>query len=312
LERLKPMQRNSTAASAAADQEAYRPELITDEEPRYLRRQKPVEIRRKKFGGKAWPFYRRVFFWVVVAAALVTGGVFAMRFALYSPQMLLLKPEQITVAGNHMVAPEEVLNVFARDRNRSVLRIPLDVRRAQIEGLSWVEAANVQRILPNHLRVEITERTPVAFFRNGTDLTLIDAHGILLDRPEGQEFHFPIITGLSENMPREEREKRMQTYEEFVKAMDLVRPGSSGNLSEVDLSKPRDLRAVLTGLGSGTEAQAVTVHFGQNDFTNKYRMLVENFAQWQANAGHVQSIDLQYSRQVVVNPDSITPAAKHK
>jgi len=48
----------------------------------------------------------------------------------------------------------------------------------------------------------------------------------------------------------------------------------------------------------------VTVHFGQNDFTGKYRMLVENFAQWQANAGHVQSIDLQYSRQVVVNPDT--------
>ena len=56
-------------AAAAAEQEAYRPELIADEEPRYLRRQKPVEIRRKKFGGKTWPFYRRVFFWTVVGAA---------------------------------------------------------------------------------------------------------------------------------------------------------------------------------------------------------------------------------------------------
>jgi len=26
-------------------------------------------------------------------------------------------------------------------------------------------------------------------------------------------------------------------------------------------------------------------------------MLVDNFSQWQANAGRVQSIDLQYSRQ---------------
>jgi len=48
LERVKPMQRN--ASGAAADQEAYRPELVADEEPRYLRRQKPVEIRRKKLG----------------------------------------------------------------------------------------------------------------------------------------------------------------------------------------------------------------------------------------------------------------------
>src|SRR5208283_3891913 len=46
LERVKPIQRNVTAA--AAEQETYRPELITDEEPKYLRRQKPVEIRRRK------------------------------------------------------------------------------------------------------------------------------------------------------------------------------------------------------------------------------------------------------------------------
>jgi len=301
LERLKPMQRNS---SAAADQEAYRPELVADEEPRYLRRQKPVEIRRKKFGGKTWPFYRRVFVWTVLIAAFAAASVFAVRYALYSPQLLLVKPEQIDVGGNHMVPREEVLKLFVHDRNRSVLRIPLDTRRTQIQELSWVEEASVQRILPNHLRVEITERTPIAFFRNGAELALVDAHGVLLDRPESEEFHFPIVTGLSESMPREERERRMQTYQEFLKGIDLVRSGSSDRVSELDLGNVRDLRAVLTGLGNGNDAQAVTVHFGQNDFTGKYRMLVENFAQWQANAGHVQSIDLQYSRQVVVNPDT--------
>jgi hypothetical protein len=41
-------------------------------------------------------------------------------------------------------------------------------------------------------------------------------------------------------------------------------------------------------------------------------MLVENFLQWQANAGPVRSIDLQYSRQVVVNPDTSTTVAKGK
>ena len=173
-----------------------------------------------------------------------------------------------------------------------------------------MEEASVQRILPNHLRVEITERTPIAFFRNGAELALVDAHGVLLDRPESEEFHFPIVTGLSESMPREERERRMQTYQEFLKGIDLVRSGSSDRVSELDLGNVRDLRAVLTGLGNGNDAQAVTVHFGQNDFTGKYRMLVENFAQWQANAGHVQSIDLQYARQVVVNSDSTLASSK--
>jgi hypothetical protein len=59
----------------------------------------------------------------------------------------------------------------------------------------------------------------------------------------------------------------------------------------------------MTGLASANDSQAVTIHFGSSEFTGKYKMLVDNFSQWQANAGHVQSIDLQYSRQVVVNPD---------
>jgi cell division protein FtsQ len=306
VERVKPIQRNALASATAADQETYRPELVSDDEPRYLRRQKPVEIRRKKFSGKSWPFYRRVFAWTIAGAAVATVAAYSARYLLYSPQMLLLKADQIDVTGNRIVAREDVQKLFAKDRNRSMLRIPIDARRGQIEELPWVEEASVQRILPNRLRVLITERTPIAFFRNGAELVLIDAHGVLLDRPEGEDYRFPIVTGLSENMPREEREKRMQTYQEFIKDADLVKPGSSGRISELDLSNPRDLKVVLTGLSSGADAQAITVHFGQSDFTTKYRMLIENFAQWQANAGPVRSIDLQYSRQVVVNPDTTT------
>ncbi|HYL63734.1 MAG TPA: FtsQ-type POTRA domain-containing protein [Candidatus Methylomirabilis sp.] len=301
------MQRNSAAAAAP---EPYRPELLVDDEPRYLRRQKPVEIRRRKFGGRGWPFYRRVLVWTVVGAAGVTAGVVATRFLLYSPQMLLLKPEQIELTGNHIVTREAVLQQFVRDRNRSVLRIPLDVRRGQLEQLPWVESAGVQRILPNTIRVELTERTPIAFLRNGTELALIDAHGVILSRPAGEDLHFPIVTGLSDSIPREEREKRMQTYQEFLRDADLVRSGSSDRVSEVDLSNAKDLRAVMTGLASPSDSQAVTIHFGSGDFTGKYRMLAENFSQWQANSGRVQSIDLQYSRQVVINSDSSAASAK--
>jgi cell division protein FtsQ len=310
LERLKPMQRN--AASAAAEHEAYRPELISDEEPKFLRRQKPVEIRRRKLGGKTWSFYRRVIFWSIAGAAILTLAIFGSRFALHSPEMLLLQPDQIQISGNHIVPPEEIQKLFLRDRNHSLLQIPLDTRRSEIQEVSWVEDASVQRILPNRLRVEITERTPIAFFRNGAELTLIDSHGVLLDRPEGEDFHFPIVTGLSENMPRDEREKRMKIYEEFMQALELVKSGSADRLSELDLANPRDLRVVLTGLAGADRPQAVTVHFGQSDFTNKYRMLIENFAQWQANSGRVQTIDLQYSRQVVINADSSTVAGKQK
>jgi len=297
--------------AAAADADSYRPELIADDEPRYLRRQKPVEIRRKKFSGRGWPFYRRVLVLSFVGVAGMAGASYGMRFLLYSPTMLLLKPDQIELTGNHIVSREAVLQQFVHDHNRSVLRIALDTRRGQIEQIPWVESASVQRILPNRIRVELTERTPVAFARNGNELALIDAHGVILERPRGEDLRFPIVSGVSEDVPRDQREKRMQVYQEFTKGIDLVRAGSSEGVSELDLSNPKDLRVVMTGLAGPTDSQAVTIHFGAGEFTGKYKMLVDNFSQWQANTGRVQSIDLQYMRQVVVNTDtSVGTAAK--
>ena len=300
MDRVKSMPRGA----AAADADSYRPELIGEDEPRYLRRQKPVEIRRKKFGGKSWSFYRRLLVFGAVAIGLFTVAGVSGEFLLYSPQVALLKPDQIGLNGNHIVAREAVLQQFARDRNRSVLRIPLDARRSALEELPWVESASVQRILPNRIRVELTERTPVAFLRNGTELALIDAHGVILDRPRGENYQFPIITGLSDNMPRDERGRRMQTYQEFLRDIDLVRSGSSDRVSEIDLSSPKDLRVVITGISAADNSQAVTIQFGQNDFAGKYRLVVDNFAQWQASNGRVRSIDLQYSRQVILNTDT--------
>lgn len=306
MERVKAISRGASALDA----ETYRPELLGDEEPRYLRRQKPVEIRRKKLGARGWTFYRRMLIFGAVGIAGVSAAAIAGRFLLYSPRVLLVKPEQIEVVGNQIVGREAVLQQFARDRGRSVLRIPLDARRSALQEIPWVESATVERILPNRVRIEVVERTPIAFLRNGSELALIDAHGVILDRPQGADLQFPIVTGLSDSMPREERGKRMQTFQEFLKDIDLVRSGSSDHLSEVDLANPKDLRVIMTGIASSSDSQAVNVHFGNSDFTGKYRMIVENFAQWQASNGRIHSIDLQYSKQVVLNAEASTARAR--
>lgn len=301
-------------AAAAAEAEHYRPELVTDEEPRYLRRQKPLEIRRKKFGGRNWPLYRRVVGYGVLGVVGIAIAWVGIDFLLHSPKMLLVDDSQFEVEHNHIVMREAIVQQFTRDHRHSVLSVPLDERRSEVEQMPWVESAIVQRILPNRIRIDVTERTPIAFLKIGNELALVDAQGVFLDRPEGEDLHFPIVTGISEDLAREQREKRMQIYQEFIKDVDLVRPGSSDRVSEIELANPKDLRAVMTGLGRSGNAipgipdeadrQAVTVHFGGGEFTSKYRMLVENFAQWQANAGRVRSIDLQYARQVVINPDA--------
>ena len=182
----------------ATEQEAISHEVIADEEPRYLRRQKPVEIRRRKFGKRTWPFYRRA---MVLGAGLLVGGFVlyeAGSFFLYSPRVALASLDQIEVTGNHFLARQNIVEKFSADAGKSVLRVPLDARRAALENIPWVDHAVVSRILPDRIRVEIVERTPVAFLRNGADLGLIDAHGVILDRPVEGDFQFPVVSGISD------------------------------------------------------------------------------------------------------------------
>ena len=285
-------------------------DALAEEEPKYLRRQKPVEIRKRKFSRKTWPLYRRILAGGI--AAIAAGFVLyqAAHFFLFSPTVMLESADQIEIVGNRFVSSDAIAEKFDADMGRSVVRVPLTERRKAIESLAWVEQAGVQRVLPNRIRVEITERTPVAFLRTQGDLSLVDSHGMILERPAEAEFHFPVVSGIDESMPREQREQRMNSYVQFMKEIELAQPGADDRISEVDLSDAADLHVTLTGLGSSlANASAILVHFGDSDFGNRYRLLAENIDQWRAGAGSVDSVDLRFARQVVVNPEMGTMAA---
>jgi cell division protein FtsQ len=298
------------------DAEAYPQEILADEEPKYLRRQKPLEIKRRKFGRKAWKGYLRVSLWAAIGIAGAALAYFTAQFLLHSPAMALLHPEQIRITGNRFVQPPSVLGIFAADRNHSVLRIPLSERRRQIESLPWVEQATVRRALPNHVEIEIVERTPIAFLRDGSDMSLVDVHGMILERPLSGDFHFPVVNGISSEMPMDERERRMQLFAAFSQQIQAAHVGAMEQVSEVDLSNAEDLRATLTGLPGGAAPGGVAsgdwgitespilVHFGDSDFEAKYHTLIEKIGEWRATAGRVESIDLRFSREAVVNSET--------
>lgn len=287
-------------------------DALAEEEPKYLRRQRPVEIRKRKFNRKAWPMYRRVLAGSI--AALVIGFVLyqASIYFLFSPGVMIERPEQIEIQGNRFVSPDAIVEKFSADMHHSVVRVPLGERRKAVESLAWVQHADVQRVLPNRIRVEITERTPVAFLRGANELSLMDADGVILERPVEGEFRFPVVSGVTESMPREMREQRMKLFVQFMREIEQGQPGADDRISEVDLSDATDVRATITGLGTGSVsgmASPVLVHFGDSDFANRYHLLAENVDQWRASAGRVDSVDLRFARQVVVNSEARTMAA---
>ena len=107
----------------------------------------------------------------------------------------------------------------------------------------------------------------------------------------------------------------MQLFAGFLQQVEVARPGSVRQVSEVDLSDANDLRATITGLQAGNAAGAsadswgqsdspLLVHFGDGDFETKYSNLIENIGKWHATAGRVESLDLRFDGEAVVNPET--------
>lgn len=289
--------------------------MLADEEPKYLRRQRPLEIRRRKFGRKAWKTYLKAAMWTAVGLAGAWAVFECGQFLLASPTMALIHPDQVKISGTYYTPRRSILEIFAGDRGKSILRVPIDERRQQIESIPWVESAVVRRVLPNRIAVSITERTPIAFLREGSSMALVDAHGEILDRPVEGNFDFPVVTGVSPDLPLEDRAQRMQLFSGFMQQIESAAPNAASRISEVDLSDLEDVQATVTGLGgaslgggaadsSGQVAAPILVHFGGGDFTSKYQTLVQDIAQWRAKAGSVQSVDLRFNGEAVVNPDA--------
>jgi cell division protein FtsQ len=297
------------------DAEAYPQEILADEEPKYLRRQKPLEIKRRKFGKKAWKGYARVSLWAGIGIVAAGASYMVGHFLIASKEMALVHPDQVRIQQTHYVTANSVREIFRADRDRSVLRIPLDERRRQIELLPWVEQAAVRRALPNTIEVDITERTPIAFLRAGNQMELIDVHGVILPRPLKGDFHFPVVTGMDANMPIEDRELRMKLFAGFTRAAEQARAGAMEKVSEVDLTEAKDLRATISGLQGGSALNGtpddqwanddapVIVHFGDSDFENKFFTVLNDMGDWRAKAGRVESVDLRFNGEAVVNPD---------
>ncbi|HTS69666.1 MAG TPA: FtsQ-type POTRA domain-containing protein [Terriglobia bacterium] len=282
--------------------------LDAPEESPYLRRQKSVPVRRGRISRRL----RLALFVVAVLVPVGLAGYGLAIFALTSSHFVLTSPEDIVVTGNHVVAREEVLGALGipltrnPQRGTNIFRMSLDLRRRGVETLPWVRSASVTRILPHGLLVNITERVPVAYANVGGRVSLIDEDGMLLEKPDNGAFDFPVLYGL-ENLPSlDERRARLALFMEFMRQLGTEAPRAGWVISEVYLADPEDLKALLIH-----GQQTVQVHFGQKDFLQRFRNLLALLPEIQKTNDKLDSVDLRYRNQIIVDPAAPAQPADH-
>ncbi|SFS15152.1 cell division protein FtsQ [Granulicella pectinivorans] len=235
---------------------------------------------------------------------LAGAGYEGQHFLLHDERFVVPGSSAIQIEGNSHLTRAQLLSVFGEDVDRNIFTVSLAQRRTELERLPWVEHATVMRLLPDRLRVSIVERTPVAFVRQGSKIGLVDRTGVLLDMDDDSEtaskgapvqYSFPVVTGVSEDDPASVRSARMKIYLKFASDLDSSKENISSKLSEVDLSNPEDVKALIPD--HGTE---ILVHFGDSDYLDRYRKFEAQLPQWHTQYPKLASADMRYDRQVVL------------
>jgi cell division protein FtsQ len=280
--------------------DAHRLDLDVDEQSPFLRGQKRVSVRRGSLPKKAATRLT----WAALAASVVLLCGLAVtavyHYGEHSWRFRVESSDDIEISGLGDVTRPQVMEVMGEDIGRNIFFIPLDQRQRQLEQIPWVETASVMRFVPNRIKIEIHERTPVAFVRVGSKILLTDASGTLMELPVGskKKFSFPVILGMNAGEPQSTRAPRMKIYNQLLSELDSEGAHYSQDLSEVDLSDADDVKVLANDAGG-----EVLVHLGSSDFLSRFKVYMSHAQEWRQQFARLDSVDLRYEHQIVVNPD---------
>ena len=265
-------------------------------------------VRRERFGSTQRSWWRpagtvgRVLVGVV-ALVLLAGTAIGYQAA----RTLLTRDARFRIEGTNNiqatglaeVSRAELLPVFGEDIGRNIFFVPLAERRRQLEQIPWVEHATVMRLLPDQIRVDVVERQPVAFVRQGSQIGLVDASGVLLTMPAAMmaqhHYSFPVLTGIDPADPQAARKQRIDLYMRLMNELDANGQHFSSQISEIDLTDQEDARVTMQEQGTD-----IVAHFGEDHFLERYQRYKAHIGEWRQQYPKLAGVDLRYDQQVVL------------
>ena len=131
--------------------------------------------------ARRWPRLR-----LVLALLLLVVLAGAAYHAVYVSDRLSV--QGVEVSGEDVLSRDDVLASADVPLGGPLATADLPAIQRRVASLANVESVDVTRQWPDEVRIEVTERTPVAMVRRGDQLRAVDADGVLFDldsTPEG-------------------------------------------------------------------------------------------------------------------------------
>jgi cell division protein FtsQ len=223
---------------------------------------------------------------VVVVLAIAAAAMSLYRHTQSDRRFAVRHIEIIGAVHTPRAALHEVVNRYV---GLNLFRLDIARVHSDLAALSWINGVEIEKKLPDTLRIRVTERSAVALVQSSGAIRYVDAEGIEFAElsPEVGDADLPLITAAS--------------GPDLVRCVALVRelrardPQVYARISEVRPLPPRGFALFDRQIGA-------FVYANEDDVFTKWRDLAAIARSERFGRGDLVYVDLRFADRVVIKP----------
>jgi cell division protein FtsQ len=184
--------------------------------------------------------------------------------------------KKVEVRGANRASREDIEKIVRVEMAKSsVWNANVDEIRTEIEKLAFVKSVAVSRVLPDGVRVNVTERTPRAIVRLNSGDFWVDDDALVLGKAEKNDLQNAfILRGWDEaktDKTLKDNQERVRLFRKITE--DLQKTGVAERVTAINLTYLQDAQVTVEDSG-----ETVSVFLGREDFGKRLRTALENLA----------------------------------
>lgn len=210
--------------------------------------------------------------WLFLGLAAVGCGVLLFYGYQRAVASSFFAVKRVDVAGTINVEPRAVEQIVRGNADKTgVWNADLNLSRKEIEAIAWVKTAVVSRVLPDGLRVRVTERTPQAVVKLDSGATVWVDEGARVLGEAKNENALPIaLLGWNEDKSPEALKRNQERVKFYLKLIDEWRKTELiSRVREINLADSQDVGATIEQNG-----QLIQTQLGGKDFSERLKTVL--------------------------------------
>lgn len=203
-----------------------------------------------------------------VTAALISALV------LYRPivRSSVFELHEVRISGTKRLTVAETETMVREVAPKSLLDIDLEKLRADLRRKPIIREVEIARVLPDGLRLQITERQPVAVVaQSGHTPVCVDADGVVIGdfHLMGDEQAPPLLGWNDSHTPvgNQENQARLALYRQVQR--ELISGNYWTQIDQVDLRDSQDVTVSLS------QSPGTWIHLGDREFMNRFELSLQ-------------------------------------